>query len=881
MLPILSTIPDSIKQQIADSLINFLAEQAKKAAGDQLAEKIRGFSSQRSLYQAVDQALKKGAERFTAEYMRKDEDLVAAITADPEFWKSQKVQQALSQMIRRPGAWLDEERRLLQEHFEDVLPGRVNRERVDTAVSYFLSCVVEELWTLPGTKEVREIYALQFQRMSVEATREQVALSRQQLEATREMSAEVRQTLLQLTSAMEKNLLAAPMPAALPAPRPKPYHNLPRPDYTRFVGREAELTWLRQRLSSGDRAWQIAITGIGGVGKSALALAIAHEYCDNYDRLSPEERFDAIIWISAKEEVLTASGKERAVLPEQVLRTLEDVYTAISRALDREDITRALPEDQGRVVEKALKEQRTLLVMDNLESVKDDRIKPFLRNLPVPTKAIITSREWLDVSDKWVLKGLNLNDSQILIQQETEARTINLSITQQERIYDLTSGLPLPIKLAIARFSSGESFQSIERWLGDATGDLPEYCIQGQAELARQRDQNAWQLLLACSLFDRGAGASSEALGYIVNLSNFDRDKGLAQLQRLFLVNRSEKDRFWTLPIVQRYSNAQLMEYKDLGQVLPDRWLIWLDQFAEEYHSDQDLEIEPCQEFAEEYPNILHAIKFCYEQQRWEQLANLAINTIAFTVFSSFIDLNDILSAANEAITHTGNEIVKGEIELQLGRMVWWSKGVRRNDYFERAEAIFKMYMNSDQPEIWAKLLTVYIYLVRHEEAEEIASRIYAYGDAINDNQLKYVGAYRLAEIKMWKGENKYNITKAQEWLSVAENLARELGGPRNIAAVLYRQAEAWYSLDNLNAAESLFLQVLQMDTSRRDFRRVAYDKVMLASIYLRTGQKEVAEQYAQESSELFDRLGMVYDLNRSRKLIEVSSAAQMMKDGL
>ena len=341
-----SFIPERLKEKLADSLVELLAGSAERLGGDQIADNIRKLSSRGDLLQSIDRALEAGMWRFITEYTTQDEDLVSAIQEDELFLQSEAVQDALVKLVSRPGAWLREERETVAYHFDTVLPQRVNRDRVDRAINFLLRCIAEELWSLPGAQEIREAYSIQFQELSAEAQREQVALARQQLQATTQLSADLRQTLLQLMTLVEQKMLAEPAPVAMLA-LPKPLHNLPSPTYSQFIGREQELTWLRQCSSPADRAWQVAIIGIGGVGKSSLALAIAHEYRQRYDDLPPDERFEAIVWTSAKEEVLTAYGRERADVPEQVLHTLEDVYTAIARVLEREDITRPNRKNRG------------------------------------------------------------------------------------------------------------------------------------------------------------------------------------------------------------------------------------------------------------------------------------------------------------------------------------------------------------------------------------------------------------------------------------------------------------------------------------------------------------------------------------------------------
>ncbi len=325
-MDIFSLIPDWLVKGVMDNMVSFLSEQARKYVSEKFAQKIDNLSSQAVLQRSIKNAIQQGGERFKQEYTAVDEDLVEAISSAPNFWQSKKVQKALSSILQRPGTWQIENQEIVLEQFEDVLPERINRTRVNKAVSKLLGYIVEELWSMPGTKEIREVYSLQFQRISAESARELVEVNRKAIEENKELRVEIRQLLLALVSAVGSNMVTASSTQTLQISRPRPYTNLPRPDFTTFIGRVEELSWIRQHLSPTDRAWQIAITGIGGVGKSALALAIGHEFYKKYSELSEYERFENIIWVSAKEEILTISGPQQAFLPETTLRNLEDLY---------------------------------------------------------------------------------------------------------------------------------------------------------------------------------------------------------------------------------------------------------------------------------------------------------------------------------------------------------------------------------------------------------------------------------------------------------------------------------------------------------------------------------------------------------------------------
>ncbi|HXF29118.1 MAG TPA: NB-ARC domain-containing protein, partial [Chlamydiales bacterium] len=66
--------------------------------------------------------------------------------------------------------------------------------------------------------------------------------------------------------------------------------SLPRRPY--FVGRDEEIKAVLQSLQPNSRTFIIGIEGIGGMGKSTLAIELSHRCIEN-------DLFEAVIWISA------------------------------------------------------------------------------------------------------------------------------------------------------------------------------------------------------------------------------------------------------------------------------------------------------------------------------------------------------------------------------------------------------------------------------------------------------------------------------------------------------------------------------------------------------------------------------------------------------
>jgi LuxR family transcriptional regulator, glucitol operon activator len=193
-------------------------------------------------------------------------------------------------------------------------------------------------------------------------------------------------------------------------------HNLPIPDFdeTGFIGRKKQVDSL-VKLCMGPYP-VITIIGDGGIGKTATALKVAYEILDRDN--CP---FEAIVWTSSKTEQLT---------PNEIVR----IEGAISDSLGMlKNVSSFLVGEKSQGMDpfseviEYLSNFKVLLIIDNLETILDNRIRIFLEQLPLGSKILLTSRIGIGAFECPVkLEAMDQNDAVDLLKATARIRGVDI-----------------------------------------------------------------------------------------------------------------------------------------------------------------------------------------------------------------------------------------------------------------------------------------------------------------------------------------------------------------------------------------------------------------------------------------------------------------------
>jgi hypothetical protein len=223
----------------------------------------------------------------------------------------------------------------------------------------------------------------------------------------------------QLSKLVERSLrelaAASRRPGALPPGSVLRVWNIPARN-PGFTGRDGLLEAVRERLLAGGKAVVQALQGMGGVGKTQLAIEYAHRFAEDYD---------LAWWVNAEQAGL-----------------IGDQFAALGTALGSIQPGASTEAVRATVLADLRQRGRWLLVFDNAEDPAD--IRPWLPG--GAGHVLITSREqaWAEIGAPVQVDVLARAESVAVLRD----RVTGLGASDADRLADQLGDLPLAVAQA-------------------------------------------------------------------------------------------------------------------------------------------------------------------------------------------------------------------------------------------------------------------------------------------------------------------------------------------------------------------------------------------------------------------------------------------------
>lgn len=377
-------------------------------------------------------------------------------------------------------------------------------------------------------------------------------------------------------------------PAAAPVQIPAPVKH--------FVGRADVLAALSQALDDAAGAPVHALVGMGGAGKSALAVQIARSVQETFS--------DGVLWANA-------AGSE----PMAVLESWAAAYGYdFTRIADLESMAAAF---RGVVADK-----RVLVVLDDVRSVS--RIRPLLPGGD-RCRVLLTTRDQdlaraLD-AHVWPLRELAPVNGRLLLATILGQERVAAEPEAAAEIAGLLQNLPLALEITAQRLKSRprRMLAEMAQRLRDETQRLSLLRISDREVRAsfgvswESLDAERRRVFALIGLFN-GRSFTPEALAYIADMKRFAMEDRLFDLVNLSLLREEEERRYRQHPLLADFAREQLGEQAGAEN---GRFVDYYLHFAQTHQNDYEA-LRP------EWENMLAAMQIAYENELWTAVLGFA-----------------------------------------------------------------------------------------------------------------------------------------------------------------------------------------------------------------------------------------------------------------
>ena len=350
-------------------------------------------------------------------------------------------------------------------------------------------------------------------------------------------------------------------------------HNAPS-HATTFFGRQSELNDLSELLA-GPKSRLLSLTGLGGIGKTRLALVLADQIQHSFP--------DGVHFV-----------------PLQPLQSPDQIIPTVSAVLGLQADQN--PRDQ---LLNWLRDRHLLLVLDNFEHMMEgvDLLADILETAP-HVKLLVTSRDALRLRGEWLrpLDGLDYPDAasaatdtdygaiQLFIERARQQGS-NLNIKTQYwnivRICQLIEGIPLALELAagwVKSLSCAEIVSELEKSIAilkSHTRDMPTRHRSMEAVFAQSwslLNDEERMVLKGFSVFRGGStrDAAEQVIGATLPVLTSLVDKSL-------LRHDSDRGRFDLNELLRQYAAQNLDQTPEVKEKVADQHSTYYTAYLHQY----------------------------------------------------------------------------------------------------------------------------------------------------------------------------------------------------------------------------------------------------------------------------------------------------------
>ncbi|TEU19004.1 MAG: tetratricopeptide repeat protein [Anaerolineales bacterium] len=611
-----------------------------------------------------------------------------------------------------------------------------------------------------------------------------------------------------------------------------------------FIGREREMERVRQALAS--RSYLVVIEGIGGIGKTALALEVAHE-------LWEKGLYEAVVWTTARNRALD----------------LNDVLDTFARTVDYPYIAQLPPEEKPTEAAKLMRAKKCLLLVDNFETIKDEAVPGFLLNLPEPSKALITTRHHaLGEARTIPLKGMEQGEALMLLQLEGERRSVEAIAQAEEktllRLYEATGGAPLALKWAVGQLKFGQTLDTVLDGLYKAKGRIFEHMFGRSWEML---SEDGRRILMVMPIF--ATSASKEAIEAASDVHTWDLDEGLGQLVEMSLVEVSggleEQQRYSVHPLVRAFAGAELDKEKELEK---EAWLQVASYFLDfvEQHSGEDQHSHNMLEV--ERSNITGVLDWSIRVEAWGITKDLWTHVGYFFWLRGYWSERDkYLQFAIKACEMKNDWSAYARLTTYSG----WDLMAR--GHYEEAEKrtleAIRVYEELEDRK-GAIMATRNLGVIKLREgnlrvAEELLQRSYNMVQEIDDWSVIVRITKHSADLALAKA----NYREAHELYERALAVNKQHGDLVGVGVCLRGLGNSAHKLGNFEKARNFFKKSLASFNKIGMVEEIARSKQGLAMLEEKTGDRKEALGFAKEALDAYERLGLRKEIEETQSLIE------------